>query len=118
MRTIEQLERWLLFGASWAAFELAENHVTVDFFSCTGELVDRGSSDDPEVLAYVGTLVRRATRDIDERTGALNAAARWARPERARAPRASRAVPSRRSARRRSDCSGARWRCGRYRRGR
>ena len=53
MLTIEQLERWLLFGASWAAFELAEDQVTVDFFSCTGELVERCSSDDPDVLAYV-----------------------------------------------------------------
>ncbi|HLI58225.1 MAG TPA: hypothetical protein VKV21_01035 [Solirubrobacteraceae bacterium] len=51
--TIAELERWTEFGARWRARHVAEDRVVVDLCQCTGELVERRASSDPEVIAYV-----------------------------------------------------------------
>jgi hypothetical protein len=51
--TVERLERWELFGASWEVVEVSDREVVVDFCSCTGELVERRRSGDPVVIEYV-----------------------------------------------------------------
>lgn len=50
---IEQLERWVSFGATWHVAQCDEDAVVVDFCTCTGELVERGRSADPVVIDYV-----------------------------------------------------------------
>lgn len=51
--TIERLERWTLFGATWRLAELGQDHAIVELCECTGELVERLRSDDPTVIEYV-----------------------------------------------------------------
>jgi hypothetical protein len=59
--TIEQLERWLSSGAHWRAVEISNRHAVVDLCECTGAFVERRESDDPAVIAYLGT----ARSDLD-----------------------------------------------------
>lgn len=51
--TIAELEQWETFGARWRALRIDEQRVVVDLCQCTGELVERRESADPEVIAYV-----------------------------------------------------------------
>lgn len=51
--TIERLDRWVLFGALWRVVEISDRHATVDFCTCTGELVERAASDDLSVIEYL-----------------------------------------------------------------
>lgn len=51
--TIEELRRWVAFGATWRLVELRTGAATVELCECTGELVERRDAADPEVLAYV-----------------------------------------------------------------
>jgi hypothetical protein len=51
--TVDELERWTLFGARWELVELAGDHAVVDMCTCTDELVMRRRTEDPEVIAYV-----------------------------------------------------------------
>lgn len=51
--TIAALERWVLFGASWAVVESSAGHVLIQLCSCTGEPVERRETRDPTVIAYV-----------------------------------------------------------------
>jgi hypothetical protein len=51
--TIEELERWVSFGAAWRLAEITDRRAVVDLCQCTGELVERRESSDPMVLAYL-----------------------------------------------------------------
>jgi len=51
--TITALERWVLFGATWQVVELSNGHAIIDMCSCTGEVVERRESADPQVIDYV-----------------------------------------------------------------
>lgn len=51
--TITELEDWARSGAMWRAVELTEGHAVVDLCACTGELMERVQSDDPELIAFV-----------------------------------------------------------------
>jgi hypothetical protein len=51
--TIAELEQWVEFGARWRALRICDRRVIVDLCQCTGELVERRESIDPEVIAYV-----------------------------------------------------------------
>lgn len=51
--TVEELERWVEFGAQWRAVGVSDELAVVDMCQCTGELVERRESDDPAVIAYV-----------------------------------------------------------------
>lgn len=49
--TVRELEDWELNGAVWRAVEVYADRAVVDLCSCTGELMDRVESDDPEFIA-------------------------------------------------------------------
>ncbi|HET9124187.1 MAG TPA: hypothetical protein VFN65_04800 [Solirubrobacteraceae bacterium] len=51
--TIEELERWVEFGARWRALAFEPGRAVVELCQCTGELVERRVAVDPEVIAYV-----------------------------------------------------------------
>jgi hypothetical protein len=53
--TIEELERWVEFGAKWRAIQTSDELAVVDLCQCTGELVEQRETIDPEVIAYVRT---------------------------------------------------------------
>jgi hypothetical protein len=53
--TVDRLERWVLFGAQWRVVDISNDHVVVDFRTCTGELVERAASDDHAVIGYLRT---------------------------------------------------------------
>jgi hypothetical protein len=59
--TIEELRDWELNGAEWRPVEIYRDRAVVDLRSCTGELMERVESDDPEFVAFV-----RARRDEDQ----------------------------------------------------
>jgi hypothetical protein len=56
--TIKELEDWELNGAVWRPAEIYNDRAVVDLCSCTGELMDRVESGDPQFIEFV-----RARRD-------------------------------------------------------
>lgn len=54
--TLDDLERWVLFGAQWRVVELSEERGVVDLCACTGELVERRESDDPGLIAHLRSV--------------------------------------------------------------
>lgn len=56
--TIAELEDWERNGAEWRPAEIYAGRALVDLCSCTGELMERVESADPEFIAFV-----RARRD-------------------------------------------------------
>lgn len=53
--TIHELEDWVRNGAQWRPAEIYPDRAVVDLCSCTGELMDRVESGDPEFVAFVRT---------------------------------------------------------------
>lgn len=51
--TIGELRDWELNGAVWRAVEILSDRAVVDLCSCSGELMDRVESTDPEFIAFV-----------------------------------------------------------------
>jgi hypothetical protein len=51
--TIRELEDWERAGAVWRAAEIFPDRAVVDLCSCSGELMDRVESGDPEFVAFV-----------------------------------------------------------------
>jgi hypothetical protein len=51
--TVQDLERWVSFGAAWRLAEISDRRAVVDLCQCTGELVERRESSDPMVLEYL-----------------------------------------------------------------
>ena len=47
------LERWEEFGAVWRVVHLSATHAEVDLCTCAGEPVERLSSGDPGLLAFL-----------------------------------------------------------------
>ena len=56
--TIHELEDWERNGAEWRPVEIHSSRAVVDLCSCTGELMERVQSEDPEFVEFV-----RARRD-------------------------------------------------------
>lgn len=56
--TIAELEDWERNGAVWRPVEIWDEKAVVDLCSCTGEVMERVESGDPEFIAFV-----RAPRD-------------------------------------------------------
>jgi hypothetical protein len=56
--TIEELEDWERSGGRWRPFEVSSEYAVVDLCTCSGELMERVESSDPELIAFV-----RARRD-------------------------------------------------------
>jgi hypothetical protein len=53
--TIDELERWILFGAGWRVLEISSSGAEVEFRACTGEPVERRGTTDPAVIQYLRT---------------------------------------------------------------
>ena len=51
--TVDDLERWKLSGAHWRVVYLSDERAIVDLCECTGEVVERRESGDPELIGYV-----------------------------------------------------------------
>jgi hypothetical protein len=51
--TVDELERWESFGATWRLVEISDRRAVVDLCQCTGELVEQRGASDPSVLAYL-----------------------------------------------------------------
>jgi hypothetical protein len=51
--TIKELEDWERNGAVWRPAELSSRRAVVDLCSCTGELMERVESGDPDFVAFV-----------------------------------------------------------------
>ena len=59
--TVEELERWATFGATWRVVEISERRALVDMCQCTGELEARRVAIHPIVLEY---LRNQPTSDV------------------------------------------------------
>lgn len=59
--TIDELERWLLFGAHWQVVDISGQQAEVEFCTCTGEPLERRETRDPAVISYL----RTAHTDLD-----------------------------------------------------
>jgi hypothetical protein len=53
--TIDELERWVLFGAQWRVVDISDASAEVEFCTCTGEAVERRRTGDPTVIRYLRT---------------------------------------------------------------
>ena len=53
--TIDGLEHWVFFGATWRVVDISRDRAVVDLCTCTGEPMERLESDDPGVIAYLRT---------------------------------------------------------------
>ncbi len=53
--TIEELERWVDFGAKWRAISVTDELAIVDMCQCTGDLVERRKTASADVIAYLRT---------------------------------------------------------------
>jgi hypothetical protein len=51
--TIEELERWVAFGAKWRPVQIGDDHAIVELCQCTGELVEQRSTSDARTIAYL-----------------------------------------------------------------
>lgn len=51
--TIEELERWVMFGARWRPVRIADELALVDLCQCTDELVERRRATDRGVIDYI-----------------------------------------------------------------
>ena len=51
--TVEDLERWVAFGATWRLVEISDRGAVVHMCQCTGEIVEARGSADPVVLEYL-----------------------------------------------------------------
>lgn len=51
--TIDELERWVEFGAQWRPVTISDDHAVVDLCQCTGELVERRETRNPSVISYL-----------------------------------------------------------------
>jgi hypothetical protein len=51
--SIAELEDWEGEGAVWRTVEISDERAVVDLCACTGELMERVESDEPEVIAFV-----------------------------------------------------------------
>ena len=59
--TVEELERWSNFGATWHVVEISDRRAIVDMCQCTGELEARRVAIDLVVLEY---LRNQPTSDV------------------------------------------------------
>jgi hypothetical protein len=51
--TIEELERWVAFGARWRPVQISDDRAVVELCQCTGELVEQRATSDAVTIAYL-----------------------------------------------------------------
>ena len=56
--TIDELERWELFGARWRVVHLSDVHAEVELCTCAGEPLERRESNDPQVIGYLRSITQ------------------------------------------------------------
>ena len=61
--TVDELERWELFGARWRVVHLSDEHAEVELCTCAGEPLERRVSDDPRVIDYLRSVDRAESRE-------------------------------------------------------
>ena len=54
--TVEELERWELFGARWRIVDIADDQVVIDLCTCDGQPVDRRVSGDADLISHVRSV--------------------------------------------------------------
>jgi hypothetical protein len=80
--TVEELEHWVAFGATWRVVEISARRAIVDMYQCTGELAEQRGSNDPIVLPTVRTDARRFSLSPIAATSVVRTTARTS-PDRA-----------------------------------
>lgn len=53
--TVDELERWLQFGAHWRVLDISPAEAKVQFCTCTGEPLELRVTHDPGVIGYLRT---------------------------------------------------------------
>lgn len=62
---VDRLERWTLFGAVWRVASRSAGTVTISFCRCDdGEEVDRLTSDDPNLIEWLGRPTESEQGDL------------------------------------------------------
>jgi hypothetical protein len=56
--TVDELERWELFGARWRVVHLSDEHAEVELRTCAGEPLERRVSNDLRVIGYLRSFTR------------------------------------------------------------
>lgn len=51
--TTAELQDWVAFGAHWRPLQIGDDSATVELCQCTGEVVERRTSSDPQTIAYL-----------------------------------------------------------------
>ncbi len=51
--TIKELQDWELGGAQWRRVIVTDERAVVDLCTCSGELMERVQSEEPEVIEFV-----------------------------------------------------------------
>lgn len=51
--TIDELERWVAFGARWRPVQIGDGQAVVELCQCTGELVELRATSDARTIAYL-----------------------------------------------------------------
>jgi hypothetical protein len=51
--TLDELERWVLFGGRCRLAECSEDGAVIQLCSCTGELIDQRPTQEPAVIDFV-----------------------------------------------------------------
>ncbi len=51
--TIKELQDWELGGAPWRPVIVTDERAVVDLCTCSGELMERVQSDEPEFIEFV-----------------------------------------------------------------
>ena len=56
--TVDELERWELFGARWRVVHLSDERAVVELCTCAGEPLRRRESNGPRVIGYLRSVAR------------------------------------------------------------
>ena len=59
--TIDELERWLLFGAHWQVVDISGAQAEVEFCTCTGDPLELRKTRDPDVSAKLERCLVRVS---------------------------------------------------------
>jgi hypothetical protein len=51
--SLDELERWELFGAHWRLVGRDDNGLLIDLCACTGEPIERREARDPALIEHV-----------------------------------------------------------------
>jgi hypothetical protein len=64
-RNVDDLERWQETGGKLRVVELSSERAVIDLCACTGETMERWSTDDPALIVQVQRLLPDAGAEPD-----------------------------------------------------